>query len=320
MKGIDVPMKNHSKGSIIILITGIISIIIITFCAFQKELIVHKYFEYKVSKNYSQIPTNNYFLEDHFTYVDNYTKTGIKNRQDLINFIYFTLNSGATYIERYIDESYTTYNDDIAYLTANNGEKFKDLISILNNFVHPYNSSTSIKLTYGGDYTIAVNVNRAYSEEEINSINRVVDEVIKEKIKNSTPTKEKIRLIHDYIIDNTEYDKLKYENKDDTTYKSNTAYGVLIEGYGTCNGYADAMAIFLNKLNIINYKISNEEHIWNLVYLDGKWYHLDLTWDDPISDLNINRDTYFLITTDTLEKLNDGTHNLDKSVYVEASL
>ena len=33
---------------------------------------------------------------------------------------------------------------------------------------------------------------------------------------------------------------------------------------------------------IINYKISNDEHIWNLVYLDEKWYHLDLTWDDPI--------------------------------------
>ena len=95
-------------------------------------------------------------------------------------------------------------------------------------------------------------------------------------------------------------------------------YGVLIEGYGTCNGYADAMAIFLDKLNVINYKISNEEHIWNLVYLDGKWYHLDLTWDDPISDINVNRDTYFLITTNTLEKINDGTHKFDKSIYIEA--
>ena len=86
----------------------------------------------------------------------------------------------------------------------------------------------------------------------------------------------------------------------------------MIQGYGTCNGYADAMAIFLD------YKISNDEHIWNLVYLDGKWYHLDLTWDDPISETNINRDTYFLITTKTLEELNDGTHNFDKKIYSEA--
>ena len=48
---------------------------------------------------------------------------------------------------------------------------------------------------------------------------------------------------------------LKTDNIHDETYKSNTAYGVLIEGYGTCNGYSDAMAIFLNKMNIINYKI-----------------------------------------------------------------
>ena len=134
------------------------------------------------------------------------------------------------------------------------------------------------------------------------------------------PTREKIRVIHDYIIDHTEYDKLKYDNKQDNTYKSNTAYGVLIQGYGTCNGYADAMAIFLNKLNIINYKISNDDHIWNLVYLDGKWYHLDLTWDDPISDISVSRDTYFLIDTKTLEKINDGTHKFDKAIYKEASL
>jgi len=79
------------------------------------------------------------------------------------------------------------------------------------------------------------------------------------------------------------------------------------------------MAIFLNKMNIINYKISNDEHIWNLVYLDGNWYHLDLTWDDPISDINVSRSTYFLITTETLEKINDKAHNFDKNIYSEAA-
>ena len=195
---------------------------------------------------------------------------------------------------------------------------FKETISLLNNFVHPYNSSNNIKLTYGGDYTIGISINKAYSNDDIAAINEIVDKVIKEKLNNNMPTIEKIKIIHDYIIDNAEYDKLKYENKNDTTYKSNTAYGVLVQGYGTCNGYADAMAIFLDKLNIINYKISNSEHIWNLVYLDGKWYHLDLTLDDPISDVNINRDTYFLITTSELEELNDGTHKFDKSIYTEA--
>ena len=311
-------MNKKNKNGRLIVIMGALAIVIVTVCAFNKNTLRYKYYEYSIEKKYSSSTTNEYYVDDNFNYVDNYTGMGINNHKELINFIYYTLNSGIHHTERYITKDYTNYLNDINMLTINNGEGFKETISLLNNFVHPYNSSNNIKLNYGGEYKIGITINKAYSNEEITKINEVVDKVIKEKITNNMPTKEKIKVIHDYIIDNAEYDKLKYENKNDTTYKSNTAYGVLIEGYGTCNGYADAMAIFLNKLNVINYKISNEEHIWNLVYLDGKWYHLDLTWDDPISDINVNRDTYFLITTSTLEKINDGTHKFDKSIYTEA--
>ena len=313
-------MKKEKKGGKLIIAVGAIAICTVTAGAFFRKDTIYKYYEYSVNKNYSStnVKVNDYYLEDNFEYVNNYTDTGIKNKKELIDFIYYAINSGSNYIERYIDKDYTSYSSDIASLTNNDGKEFKNIISILNNFVHPYNSSNNIKLTYGGNYKIGVTINRAYTDKEIEEINRIVDKVIHDKITNSMPTREKIKTIHDYIIDNTEYDKLKYNNRNDNTYKSNTAYGVLIEGYGTCNGYADAMAIFLDKLNIINYKISNDEHIWNLVYLDGKWYHLDLTWDDPISETNVNRDTYFLITTETLEKINDGTHNFDKKINSEA--
>ena len=311
-------MEKKNKGGKLIIIIGIISIILVTICAFNKENIKYKYYEYTMSKKYSSQVANEYYIEDNFNYVENYTDIGIKNKEELINFIYYTLNSGIPHTERYIKKEYTNYQNDINILSSNNGKDFKEIISLLNNFVHPYNSSNNININYGGKYKIGITINKAYTNEEINQINEVVDKVIKEKITNNMPPKEKIKIIHNYIIDNTQYDKLKYEDKNDKTYKSNTAYGVLIEGYGTCNGYADAMAIFLDKLNIINYKISNEKHIWNLVYLDGSWYHLDLTWDDPISDININRDIYFLITTEKLEELNDGTHNFDKTIYTEA--
>lgn len=311
-------MNKKNKYGKAILVTGFIAIVVVTICAFQKDKIVYKYYEYTIDKKYSKININDYYKDDNFNYVDDYTESGIKNRNDLINSIYYAINSGTDYIERYIDSDYTNYINDINTLTAYNGAEFKKVISTLNNFVHPYNSSNNIKISYGGDYKIGITINRAYTKDEINEINNKVDKILSENVNNNMPPKEKIRVIHDYIIDHTEYDKLKYENKNDDTYKSNTAYGVLIEGYGTCNGYADAMEIFLDKMNIINYKISNEEHIWNLVYLDGKWYHLDLTWDDPISDININRDTYFLISTKTLEKINDGTHTFDKNIYSEA--
>lgn len=311
-------MNKKNKYGKAILVTGFIAIVVVTICAFQKDKIVYKYYEYTIDKKYSKININDYYKDDNFNYVDDYTESGIKNRNDLINSIYYAINSGTDYIERYIDSDYTNYINDINTLTAYNGAEFKKVISTLNNFVHPYNSSNNVKISYGGDYKIGITINRAYTKDEINEINNKVDKILNENVNNNMPPKEKIRVIHDYIIDHTEYDKLKYENKNDDTYKSNTAYGVLIEGYGTCNGYADAMEIFLDKINIINYKISNEEHIWNLVYLDGKWYHLDLTWDDPISDININRDTYFLISTKTLEKINDGTHTFDKNIYSEA--
>ncbi len=311
-------MNKKNKYGKAILVTGFIAIVVVTICAFQKDKIVYKYYEYTIDKKYSKININDYYKDDNFNYVDDYTESGIKNRNDLINSIYYAINSGTDYIERYIDSDYTNYINDINTLTAYNGAEFKKVISTLNNFVHPYNSSNNVKISYGGDYKIGITINRAYTQDEINEINNKVDKILNENVNNNMPPKEKIRAIHDYIINHTEYDKLKYENKNDDTYKSNTAYGVLIEGYGTCNGYADAMEIFLDKMNIINYKISNEEHIWNLVYLDGKWYHLDLTWDDPISDININRDTYFLISTKTLEKINDGTHTFDKNIYSEA--
>lgn len=73
-------------------------------------------------------------------------------------------------MERYIDRDYTSYSNDINRLTSNDGEEFKDVISVLNNFVHPYNSSNNIKLTYGGDYKIGISVNKAYTDKEIEEI------------------------------------------------------------------------------------------------------------------------------------------------------
>ena len=69
--------------------------------------------------------------------------------------------------------------------------------------------------------------------------------------KSNMSTKDKIKAIHDYIINNTEYDTKKSDNIKDTTYKSNTAYGVLIQGYGICSGYSDARSYWnqIIKLN-----------------------------------------------------------------------
>ena len=79
------------------------------------------------------------------------------------------------------------------------------------------------------------------------------------------------------------------------------------------------MAIFLDRYNIPNFKIISEKHIWNAVYLDGDWYHLDLTWDDPVTSdkSDVLEYNFFLITTDELEQLKTNQHVYDKTVFSE---
>ena len=79
------------------------------------------------------------------------------------------------------------------------------------------------------------------------------------------------------------------------------------------------MALYLNILGIKNYKISTEDHIWNALYLDDNWYHLDLTWDDPIT--NDNREIliydFFLINDENLYQKKTSQHAYDRKIYTE---
>ena len=63
-------MKKNKGGSLI-LVVGTISIIIVTVCAFNKDYIIHKYYEYTLNNKYLTQKTNEYYLEDNFNYVDN---------------------------------------------------------------------------------------------------------------------------------------------------------------------------------------------------------------------------------------------------------
>ena len=96
---------------------------------------------------------------------------------------------------------------------------------------------------------------------------------------------EQIKYVHNWLIDNLEYD---------TTYKQtdiHNVYGALVNRKVVCEGYARAFKYILDGLNIENILVSGtatnsnnstESHAWNYVKLDGKWYAIDVTWDDPI--------------------------------------
>ena len=293
-------------------IFGIISIIFVTILNFYPDKVRDFIDEKILKKEFIIAKANDYYLNSNFEYLQNYTDD-VSNKEELLNYIYYVVNTGSNYADGECTKEYTDCTKDLTEISAN-----EEALSIINNFVHPYNSFKTISFTFNNQGKFSLIIEHIYSKEEITEINYIVNLKIQELTNDKMTNEEKIKNIHDFIINNTEYDQLKTKNIHDTTYKSNTAYGVLLQGYGICSGYSDTMAIFLNSLGITNYKISNDTHIWNLVYINGIWRHLDATWDDPISEYNENRDTYFLISYEDLQKLDDKTHNFDKSIYKEA--
>ncbi len=291
---------------------GILAIAIVTIINFYPNEVRDFIDEHILKKEYIIAKANDYYLDNNYAYFQNYTDD-VSNKEELINYIYYVINTGSEYADGECTKEYTNCIKDLNEI-ANDEAK----LSIMNNFVHPFNSFKTISFSYSDNGKFSLIIEHIYTKEEISTINYIVDNKLKEIITDNMTNEEKIKQVHDYIIDNTTYDTLKTNNINDDTYKSNTAYGVLVQGYGICSGYSDTISIFLNKLNIENYKISNNTHIWNLVYLNGVWSHLDATWDDPISKYNENRDTYFLISYDKLMSLNDNTHSFDKTIYKEA--
>lgn len=123
--------------------------------------------------------------------------------------------------------------------------------------------------------------------------------------------------IHDYLVRLIIYDDA------DTGTESN-AYGALILGKAACEGYAKATKLLLDMAGIECYVVNGtainvgggrESHMWNIVSIDGNYYHLDTTWNDPVSadgkDTGKISHTYFNLTDDEISK----THKEFLSVH-----
>lgn len=289
-------------------------IIFILFFAYRyRENIYEFYDQYfvPIEKKITKLEKNDYYRNYNFTYVQNTTDFIPHSKKDIKNIYYTIVNSGMKNFTFYCPSDYTDCINDINDL-AND----QDTISNINNFVHPFNSFKTLKTEVTTTGKITVEIEKVYDEEMIIILNYKVDEIIKNNITNSLSTKDKIKKIHDYIINNTKYDKSRSDDKI-IKYKSDNAYGVLIENQGLCGGYTDAMMLFLERFGVQNYKIATENHIWNYVKVNDEWLHLDLTWDDPVTTngKDVLDDSYFLVTDSELKTLEKNEHNYDTSIY-----
>ena len=293
----------------------IVLIILISFIYTNRENIVKIYNDYfvPIEDKITKLEKNSYYRNYDFSYVQNIDHFIPQNKDEIINIYYTIVNSGMNEFTFYCPKEYANCVNDVRDI-AND----QDMISNLNNFVHPYNSFKTLQTEVDSVGKITIHINKVYDDEMIIILNYKIDEVLKNNINQDDSLRDKIRKIHNYIINHTVYDKDRSDNKI-INYKSDNAYGVLAEGYGLCGGYTDAMMLFLEKLGVKSIKISTENHIWNYVNIDDKWLHLDLTWDDPVSSdgKNILDDSYFLITDQELKQLEKEEHNYNLEIYAQ---
>ena len=98
---------------------------------------------------------------------------------------------------------------------------------------------------------------------------------------------EKALLLHDRLATFCEYDVINLEN-DTLPQKVFNIYGALGEGLAVCMGYALAYDYLLERVGIESEYCSSDKmvHAWNVVYIYGEPYHVDVTWDDAANDVS----------------------------------
>ena len=265
---------------------------------------------------------NEYYKNYDYKFVQNTDNLYPNNKQDILNIIYSTLNRGVDNVTFYCGDNYDNCISDVNEIADNNL-----YLSTINNLVHPYNSYKNIHFSISNYGKVTIEVSKVYSDESISLINDKIDQIIGSITNESMSDYDKILAFHDYIVNNTYYDSsISDSGKVPEGNNSNNAYGVLYEGKAICSGYSDAMAIFLSKLGINNYKISSDIHVWNLVNLNGVWKHIDTTWDDPVTATGENlllHDFFMINTYDLSQKEQEyemSNHNYDQNLYKEANI
>jgi uncharacterized repeat protein (TIGR02543 family) len=93
---------------------------------------------------------------------------------------------------------------------------------------------------------------------------------------------QKVKLIHDLIIDKVEYNQTLYNNhfKNEDTQYSQSVYSVFCTDLTVCAGYSQAFEMMCNGSGIDAVAVTSADHEWNKVRIDDSWYNVDCTWDD----------------------------------------
>ena len=136
---------------------------------------------------------------------------------------------------------------------------------------------TSYRGTYVANRSGVITPNYSMEAEELKEAQRQIDRAA-EALLWGLPLASEVeteRVLHDRLSLHINYEQTEH---------CHDLYGALVEGKAVCDGYSRAFQYLLGRLGIESYVVYGEEegggHAWNLVRIDGEYYHTDLTWDD----------------------------------------
>ncbi len=122
---------------------------------------------------------------------------------------------------------------------------------------------------------------------------------------------ERVRYVHDTIASLVTYDYAYVETAGSPDAFREARYhipGVMLDGLAVCQGYTETMIYILDRCGIPCEKTGNATHAWNVVYLDGMGYHVDITWDDTGDELSYKN---FMLSTEQLRRTHDYADGLN---------
>lgn len=120
-------------------------------------------------------------------------------------------------------------------------------------------------------------------------------EILSEIITDDMSEYEIVKAIHDYLVNHTKYVG--------NAVRKGQPFGPIVDGQAVCEGYAHAFQVLCEMCDIDCLYISGiarGAHGWNKVKVDGVWYNVDVTWDDPIG--GSLRYDYFLVSDSALAR------------------
>lgn len=197
-----------------------------------------------------------------------------------------TIKQAMTKVNSSLQITYTGSDADFIYrnitsISMSIGSRNDDILGVLKSV----STSSSLKTMNGKPISATLNLQINYfttkaKKQQADAQLKKVAATIK---KNNKTDFARVQAVNEYLVLNTTYGGTKEDRY--------TTYGLLTDKQAVCQGYATAAYTLLKTMGMdvryvvgIGYNRSggSEEHAWNKVKVDGKWYNLDVTWNDPV--------------------------------------